>query len=59
MSLSKDGIDNIVLQFSRTPAMYRAGEDLTGKIVVVCDATTPVKGIKLHVFGRMNIYWKR
>jgi len=59
MSLSKDGIDNISLQFTRTPAMYRAGEDLMGKIVVVCDDTTPVKGIKLHIFGRMNIYWKK
>ena len=49
MALSKDGIDNIVLQFSRTPAMYRAGEDLTGKIVVVCDATTPVKGTYIEI----------
>ena len=59
MSLSKDGIDNISLQFSRTPARYRAGEDLMGRIIVICNDTTPVKGIKLHIFGRMNIYWKK
>ena len=59
MSLSKDGIDNISLQFTRTPAMYRAGEDLMGRIIVICNETTPVKGIKLHIFGRMNIYWKK
>ena len=57
MSLSKDGIDNIVLQFSRTPAMYRAGEDLTGRIVVVCDATTP--GNSNHLLNplRTNRGW--
>ena len=44
MSLSKDGIDNISLQFSRTPARYRAGEDLMGRIIVICNDTTPVKG---------------
>jgi hypothetical protein len=46
----KDGIDNVVVQFSRDPPVYRAGENLEGSIVVICDDATPVKGIKVPYF---------
>ena len=47
--MSKVGIDNIVLQFDKVPAIYKGGEDLSGRIIVVCDETTPVKGIKVQL----------
>ena len=29
------------------------------KVVVYVDETTPVRGVILSYFGRMNIYWKK
>ena len=44
---TKDGIENIFLRFDRNPPKYQAGECLSGKIIVECGLTTPVKGIKV------------
>ena len=44
---TKDGIENIFLRFDKNPARYQAGECLSGKIIVECGLTTPVKGIKV------------
>ena len=44
---TKDGIENIFVRFDKNPPRYRAGETLSGKIVVECGLTTPVKGIKV------------
>ena len=44
---TKDGIENIFLRFDKNPPKYRAGECLSGKIIVECGFTTPVKGIKV------------
>ena len=44
---TKDGIENIFLRFDKNPARYQAGDCLSGKIIVECGLTTPVKGIKV------------
>ena len=45
---SKDGIESVHVKLAQTPPFYRAGEDLTGKIIVVCGATTPIKAVKVY-----------
>ncbi len=44
----KDGIDNVSVVFDRNPPDYTGGEKLTGKVIVLCDNTTPVKGIRVR-----------
>ena len=44
----KDGIDNVTVNFDRNPPNYTAGEILTGNVHVLCDDTTPVKGIRVR-----------
>ena len=29
------------------------------KILVVCEETTPVRGIRLKILGRMSIFWRK
>ena len=56
---TKDGIENIFLRFDRNPPKYQAGECLSGKIIVECGLTTPVKGIKVccieHCIGKKSL----
>ena len=47
MAASKDGIESVHVKLAQIPPIYRAGEDLTGKIIVVCDTTTPIKAVKV------------
>ena len=54
-----DGIDNILIYFDQSELLFRAGSDITGKIVVYCNETTPVRGVLLILKGTMNIYWRR
>ena len=49
MGSSKDGIDNIYINFDKHELKFRAGEDVTGKIVVHVDETTPTRGVLLVV----------
>ena len=53
------GIDNIYINFDKHELKFRAGENLTGKIVVHVDETTPTRGVLLVIKGRMNLYWRR
>jgi len=55
---SKDGIDNIYISFDKHELKFRAGEVITGKIVVIVDETTPTRGVLLVVKGVMNIFWR-
>jgi Arrestin (or S-antigen), N-terminal domain. len=59
MSLLKDGIDNVVVTFDNESATYRAGTEMTGVIAVFCEDTTPVRGIRLKINGRLNIFWRK
>ena len=53
---SKDGIESVHVKLAQTPPFYRAGEDLTGKIIVVCGATTPIKAVKVkNQIIRLNL----
>ena len=54
-----DGIDNVLVYFSRESRMYRSNTKLQGKVVVIIDETTPVRAVKLKIHGRMNIYWRK
>ena len=46
---SKDGIESVHVKLAQIPPIYRAGEDLTGRIIVVCGATTPIKAVKVYL----------
>ena len=59
MPKGKDGIDNILLYFDSHDLKFRAGDDITGKIVVHVDETTPTRGVILALKGRMNIFWRK
>ena len=48
---TKDGIESLCVRMDRMPPIYRAGDILQGKIIVICNATTPVKGIKVSIQG--------
>ena len=48
MAASKDGIESVHVKLAQIPPFYRAGEDLTGKVIVVCDTTTPIKAVKVY-----------
>ena len=58
MPTQKDGIDNVVVNLDRKEAVFRVGETMTGNIVVICNETTAVRGVRLKILGRMNIHWK-
>ena len=32
---------------------------MTGQVVVKVEETSPVRGIKIKLFGRMDLYWRK
>jgi hypothetical protein len=54
----RDGIDNVVVTLDEPSSAFRAGTVVSGKVLVVCYETTAVRGIKVNLLGRMNIFWR-
>ena len=57
MSKFVDGVENVFINFDDSDGCYKAGQVLTGKVVVLVHATTSVRGIKLYLTGKMKIKW--
>ena len=57
MSKYTDGIDNVFIHFDDDDGLYEAGQTLSGKIVVLVNATMPIGGIKLIIHGLMKVKW--
>ncbi len=54
----KDGIDNVVVALDKKDAVFSVGEKMTGHVVVFCNETTAVRGVKIKFLGRMTLHWR-
>ena len=45
--------------FDKDDPHYVAGSQISGHIVVKVDETIPVRGIKLKLSGKMELYWRK
>ena len=45
--------------FDQENPQYGAGSELSGTVVVKVEETAPVRGLKLKLSGKMELYWRK